>query len=266
MRLAIQESMLPGDTTLARVQHARDLGLAGVEFEAEGLSARVSEIVDALAQTGLEAAAVNMGTTTLLHPEFARREEAIVHLRQAMTNALDLGTVGVVFIPTQPDAPRLPDLHPYKSNIELEAELLVTQIRATLSDFAYALGAELYMLPVNRYESHLIRRLEHGDAILRRNDYHPHVRLAVDTFHLMMEEDDPLGALQAHAAHVRYVHLADHNRRLPGQGMTDFTTLLQILKEAQYTGWLTLACDRRTMTPELAQHLPASLGMLRQLL
>ena len=156
MQLAIQEALLPGVTTKERLAHAQTLGLAGVEFGAEGLTDRIPEIAEILGVTGLKTSAVNVGKVPLIHPKLDERDKAMITIRQAMANALDLGATGVVFIPHDADTPRLPDLRPYKSSLELEIELLLNLLKSTLADLAYAMGAELLLAPVNRNETHLL--------------------------------------------------------------------------------------------------------------
>ena len=62
MRLAIQEDMLPGETPLEKCQQAQALGINGIEYWGAGLTARVPEIVAAIKQTGVAAAACCVAT------------------------------------------------------------------------------------------------------------------------------------------------------------------------------------------------------------
>ena len=133
MKIAIQESALPGETVLQKLQNAQKIGIRGVEFAAEGLHQRIDEILGAREATGVQAAAVDAGATHLLHPDFNQRDKAIVTLRTAMTDALDIGADGVVFIPHYSTSAVLPDLRPYKSAVEMEGELLVALDPLTLA-------------------------------------------------------------------------------------------------------------------------------------
>ncbi len=240
MRIAIQESALPGTTTLQRLQKAREIGFDGVEFVSEGVHGRVAEIIGAMEATGVQTAAVNIGLTRLLHPDFTEREKAIVEIRTAMTDSIDLGAGRVVFIPHYSTAPALPDLRPYKSAVELEGEMLVAQLHATLGDLAYALGAELHLLVVSQKRAHLINTLYRAGVIREKINNHPHITIGLDVCDHFSEEEDPIEALQAHTAHIGYVHLADDLHRLPGHGNIDIETVIATLKSAGYNGWLTL--------------------------
>jgi sugar phosphate isomerase/epimerase len=259
MKIAVQEKLLPGESVAERLESARSMGFDGVEFDADDLGDNLLAAAEALQQTGLQAAAVNLGGTHLLHPDFAERDRAVVRIRRAMGDALDLGAGGVVFLPLLPTTPRLPDLHPYKSDIELEAELLVKLLRATLLDLAYAMGAQLYLMPVNRDETHLIQRLEHAARIISHNDNHPHLKIAANLYHQFREEDDMNAALRAYSGRIAYAQMTDDNRRAPGRGSIDFPAAVAALRDGGYDGWLTVACE-----DAVPEDLRKSLDLLRR--
>lgn len=260
MKFAVQEHLLSGRSVVDKLKHAQALGLNGIEFFAEGLTERVPEIVAALEQTGLQVAAVNLGRRDgYLSPLLVEREQAISTMRQAMADALDLGAYHVVFVPHL-GAPRMPDLTPYRAPIELDSEMMIWLLR-TVSDLAYAIGVELDMLPVNHYESYFLNRLDQAAFFRRKIKDHAHVKVAANLFHLALEEPDIIGALREHAKHLSYVYLADHNGRLPGQGMMDFAAVTTVLREIEYDGWLTFTCnDQYAPTVNIA----ASLDYLRR--
>lgn len=267
MKLAIQEDMLPGKTMLEKFQNAKKLGVDGIEFWGCGLTEKVPEIVEAVKQTGIIAASVNHGRQSrFLDPDRAERERALAELRQSMCDAVDIGAKGVIFAPHF-FGPLLPDLTPYKSPVELEVELLVWHLR-TLEDYAYAMGVELYVEPLNRYETHFLNRLEQAAAIRHRIKDHPYIKIVADAFHMALEETHPAQAIRDHGKDIGHVHLADHNRRLPGQGMTDFAALAAALHEVGYQGWAAYECgepgDNQRHAKQYMADLPASLAHVRQ--
>src|SRR5690606_4270134 len=258
MRIAVQENMLSGRSVRDKFEQARILGLNGVEVAASGLAERVPEIAEAALATGVRVAAVNMGRRDgYLAPERAEREAAIGALRQAMADAVDMGAEHALFVPHF-GPPRVPDLAPYRAPVELEGEMMVWLLR-TVSDLAYAMGIELDMLPVNRYETYFMTRLEHAVHFRRKIKEHAHIRIAVNLFHAAQEEMDWLAALRDHLPHIGYIQLAEQNHCLPGQGVLDFSSLARVLQD--YDGWVTCACDS-DMTP--TADLRASLDYLRQ--
>jgi len=267
MQFAIQEDMLPGRSIAEKLQNAQMLGVEGVEFWAAGLTERVPEIAKALEQTGIRAAAVNLGRRDgYLSPILQERERAISEMRQAMTDAVDIGAGHVIFVPHF-GGPRMPDLTPYRSPIELESEMMIWLLR-TVSDLAYAIGVELDMLPINHYETYFMNRLEQAAFFRRKIKDHAHIKIAVSTFHMALEESNALEALRTHGKHIGYIHLADSNTRLPGQGLMDFPAAAGVLREIEYVGWLTFACgdpgNNHSRAARFMADLPASLALVKQ--
>jgi sugar phosphate isomerase/epimerase len=266
MQIAIQEDMLPGRSMMEKFENAKRLGIHGVEFWGRGLSGKVRDIVEAMEATGIVAAAVNHGRQSrFLDPDPIERDIALTELRQSMTDAADIRAKGVIFVPHF-FGPLLPDLTPYKSAMELEFELLIAHLR-TLEDLADAMDIELYVEPVNRYETHFLNRLEQAAAV-SRNRNHPRVKIVADLFHMSLDESDMVKAIQDHANDIGHVHLADSNRRLPGQGLTDFGKMAAALNEIGYNGWAAYECgepgDNQVRAKTYMDEFPASLGVLKQ--
>lgn len=265
MRLAIQEDMLPGRSALERFQQARALGFQGVEVWGRGLTARVPELAEAAARTGLHVSAVNHGRQSrLLDPERGERERALAEFRQSVVDGVDLEAQGVIIVPHF-GPPTVPDLTPFKSVEQLEYELLHNHLR-TLSDYVYAIGIDLYIEPTNRYETHFINTLAQGIRVRRKIKDHPHIKLTADVFHMALEEADPFATLRQYAADIGYIHLADTNRRLPGQGLMNWAGLAAALNEAGYAGWAALECGEPGQNAEDSERfraeLPAALDVL----
>lgn len=266
MKIAIQEDMLPGRSIEEKFQQVKALGADGIEFWGRGLAAKVPAILEASMKTGVPAASVNHGRQgRFLAPDPAEREAALAELRDSICCAADIGAAGVIFVPHF-DAPALPDLSPWMTAPELEIELLWTHLR-TLEDFAMAMGVTLYVEPVNRYETHLLNRVEQA-AVLARRLNHPHVQIVADLFHMALEETSIPDAIAANADKIGHVHLADSNRRLPGQGTTDFAAAASALKAIAYDGWAAYECgapgDNAAQADRYLRELPASLAYLRE--
>ncbi|MFN8528350.1 MAG: sugar phosphate isomerase/epimerase family protein [Anaerolineae bacterium] len=267
MQIAIQEDMLPGRSIMDKFEQAKDLGLQGIEFWGRGLPMKVEPIVDAMERTGIKAAMVNHGRQgRILDSDPIAREQGLEDLRQSIMCAADIKAAGVSFVPHFYGA-LMPDLSPYMSAVELEAEMLHTHLR-TLSDYADAMGVTLYIEAVNHYETHFLNRLEQAAKVVRRIN-HPRVKVTAGVFHMALEERDTPTALRDGGDVVGHVHLADSNRRLPGQGILDLKAIAEALKAINYAGWVTLESGmpgENTPGSSAAQtltDLPASLTVLR---
>lgn len=261
MPIAIQENMLSGGSISEKFQHARALGFDGIELEGAGLTAKVPEIVDAMVETGVMAATVNHGAQgNLLDPDPAERERALALLRQSVVNAVDIGATGVVFVPHY-GAHVLPDLSPWMSSAELEAEMLHMHLR-TLSDYAEALGVSLYIAPLSRSETELFNRVEQVGRVTRRLNHH-RVKIAADMYHMAREGEDIAAALEAEGSWIGHLRLANCDHGLPEPGANDFATAAAALKATGYDGWAVYACAGDAAA--YAERLPASLAYIREI-
>jgi sugar phosphate isomerase/epimerase len=259
--VAVQEDMLPGPTLEDRFSQANELGVQGIEFWSESLPEQAAEIERLNGEGGVIASSVNHGRRSrFLDPDPAERDRALAELREAIELAGQIGAAGVVYVPHF-FGPLLPDLRPYKSAIELERELLTAQIGELLTDVEEA-GIQLWVEPVNRYETHLLVRLEQAASIVAPFD-HPQLKIVADLFHMALDEPEIPAAIQAHKEHIGHVHLADNNRRLPGQGTTDFGAALEALRSIEYAGWMAFECgepgDNMPRSQAYLEQLPASL-------
>lgn len=260
-KVAVQEDMLPGPTLRDRFAQAADLGVAGIEFWSETLPGQADEIQRLVRDSEVVAASVNHGRRSrFLDPDPAERERAMNELTKAITLAGEVGASGLVYVPHF-FGPLLPDLQPYKSAVELERALLTAQIEQLLPLVEQA-GIQLWVEPVNRYETHLLVRLEQAASIVAPFE-HDRLGIVADLFHMALDEPDLAAAITSNAEHIGHVHLADSNRRLPGQGTTDFSAALATLDQVGYDGWMAFECgepgDNQPHSQEYLAELPASL-------
>ncbi len=263
-KVAVQEDMLPGPTLQDRFAQAADLGVHGIEFWSRTLAEQAEEIERLSGKRDVVASSVNHGRRSrFLDPDPEERGRAMAELREAIEWAGRIGAAGVVYVPHFFD-PLLPDLSPYETAIELERGLLTAQIQQLVEHVERA-GIELWVEPVNRYETHLLVRLEEAASIVEWIS-HPRLGIVADLFHMALDEPDIPKAIRDSAEHIGHVHLADSNRRLPGQGTTDFVTAFKALDSTDYQGWMAFECgepgDNMARANRYLEQLPASLSHL----
>lgn len=96
-------------------------------------------------------------------------------------------------------------------------------------------GMGLLLEPINRYETDCIGTV--ADALAVIDDVGmPNIRLLVDTFHANLEERSIVGALLEAGDKLAYVHVADSNRRIPGDGSIAFSTVFSVLHQLKFQG------------------------------
>ena len=90
----------------------------------------------------------------------------------------------------------------------------------------------------------------------------PHFGIAADTYHMNIEEADPLKALETAAPWIRHVQLSDSNRLEPGAGHIDWSATLDALWAIGYADELAYECR---LSGDVDEVLPISVRRIRQL-
>lgn len=118
-----------------------------------------------------------------------------------------------------------------------EAERLFLGCMERLLPEAQARGVTIMIEPVNRYESNFLNSVDDAAQLLGalRSE---NVGIMADVFHMNIEDDDISRSLERNRGLIRYVHIADSNRKAPGMGHTDFEKILRTLGGIGYDGWL----------------------------
>lgn len=118
---------------------------------------------------------------------------------------------------------------------------------APVVDYAAANNVRLAVEPLNRYETSLLNTVEQAlDALdgLPAEGY----GLALDTYHLNIEESAPVQAIRAAGAHIAHVQVCANDRGAPGNDHLDWPALLGGLADAGYRGPLCI----ESFTPDNA--------------
>lgn len=130
---------------------------------------------------------------------------------------------------------------------------LVEELRTNLAPvvhYAATRGVRLAVEPLNRYETSLINTVAQGlEAIEGLPDQG--CGLALDTYHLNIEESDPVAAIRAAGSRIAHVQVCANDRGAPGADHLDWPALLAALAEAGYRGSLCIESftpDNQTIT------------------
>ncbi|WP_224408334.1 sugar phosphate isomerase/epimerase [Afifella sp. IM 167] len=179
-------------------------------------------------------------------PETRRRGRE--HLNRVLGLARDMGSRqinGVLYAPlvraTRPSA--------------REELLRSSESMAMVAETAEAMGITLGIELVNRYETNMLNCVEQGLEYLDLVD-RPNVRLHLDTFHLAIEEADPVAAIAAAMDRLCYFELDQSHRGRLDQGSLDLKRMAQPAVSAGYDGLVGVeAFARSRLAPEHADTL-----------
>jgi D-psicose/D-tagatose/L-ribulose 3-epimerase len=93
--------------------------------------------------------------------------------------------------------------------------------------------------PLNRFESHFINTA--SDAVRFIKDIGmPNVKMVLDTFHMIREEDNMYQAIIDNGPSIGYFHANENHRGIPGKGLVPWDRVFDALKVIKYDGCLTI--------------------------
>jgi sugar phosphate isomerase/epimerase len=168
-----------------------------------------------------------------IEPDANYRQIRVNHTKRAITLAKEIGGKCIT---TEPGGP-LPDGMKWADGLKLFIEMLKPVV-----EHAEREGVMLLVEP----EPDLL--IETADQYLEfaRHISSPMLGLNFDIGHFYCVGDEPAPTVRKLAPHIRHVHLEDiaptrkHHHLVPGEGVIDFKSALQALKDVGYDGWVTI--------------------------
>lgn len=108
-----------------------------------------------------------------------------------------------------------------------------------LIGFANEKGVKLLLEPINRYEINTFLRVDQSLEFIYKYDLDK-IELLIDTFHMNIEESSIERAIKMAGPKLGHVHITDSNRRAPGGGHLNYNSILKVIKDTGYNGFLTI--------------------------
>ena len=265
MRLACQEQLIPGDSLAEKWSFISAAGFDGIELLGHGdlaFERRLPEL-RAAQEAGVVLSSVCVAMDHFVGDfDAARRRDAIENMRSLLSVIGEVGGVGAVTpaaFALWSDA--LPPWEPPPRSREEDRALLVDAL-TELGQHAEAQHVEVFLEPLNRYEDHMINRLEQASEICDEVGSGA-VKVMADTFHMSIEEDDLAAAVRSCGRRIGHVQLGDSGRKQPGVGHLDWASLMAALRDIGFDGWLAMECGIRG---EPREALPKVAELLRPLM
>jgi sugar phosphate isomerase/epimerase len=243
MKLACQEHMIPGETVLEKWRTIEALGYQGIELRGGGdaeFKARLPELREGVLQGAVFSSICAILPVFVGDFDNDKRREAIDRLKALLTAAAELGAAGVI-------TPAAYGIHsnalpPFKAPRTPEQDhSILLEGFGELGEHARREGTKILIEPLNRYEDHMINRLEQATALCDQIGLGS-VAIMADLFHMNVEEENSPASLVASRQWLAHLHGADSNRCEPGAGQTDFDAIRQALDRIDYAGFVALEC------------------------
>lgn len=260
LKTACQEQLLPGDTLQEKWAFAQDAGFDAVELRSKGdfhFAGRLPELKRAAADgVVMPTVCVDMLHFFAAFDEELRRD-ALEQIKSQLSAAAEIGALGV-----QTPASygmfsrRLPPFEPPRTE-EQDREVLLSGL-TELGEHARREGVTLYLEPLNRYEDHMVNRLEQAAELIGAVGLES-VRIGIDSYHMNIEESDPAAAILAAAPYIGHAQVSDSNRFQPGAGHLDWPAWLAALHSVGFDGYLAAECRLTGDPVEAVRSIPAFL-------
>jgi sugar phosphate isomerase/epimerase len=246
LKLSAQEQLLPGDTLQQKWDFAQRAGYDAIELRGRADFA-LRERLPELRQAQRDGVVMPTVCVEMLHffgafdPDL--RADAIAQMKSQLSVIAELGGLGAMSPASYGMfSRRLPPFEPPRSEAE-DRQVLLDGLRQ-LGEHAAAEGVTFYLEPLNRYEDHMVNRLDQAIDLIREVGLDS-VKVGADTYHMNIEEDDPCAALRAAGDLLGAVHVSDSNRHQPGTGHVPFDAIVATLREIGFDGVLSVECRLR---------------------
>jgi sugar phosphate isomerase/epimerase len=261
VNLTCQEQLLPGNTLQEKWDAAKRFGYDGIELRGQG-GHRIRERLPELRRAHRDGVVMNTVCVEMTHFigdfDAHRRCDAIANMRTQLSVIAELGG-SAAMTPASYGmfSRRLPPFTPPRDEDGDRAVLL--DALGELGRHAEREGVRILVEPLNRYEDHMINRVEQAVELAAATGLDS-VGVVADSYHMNIEETHPPTALVAVADRLVHVQVSDSNRLEPGAGHLDWKAFLAALDSIGYTGDLAAECR---LSGPAEQVLPKAAATLR---
>jgi hydroxypyruvate isomerase len=248
MKFCANVSMLFKEVAfLERFERAARAGFRAVEFWWPG-GESLDEVASAIEDAGVEVALMNFDAGDMPSGDrgLAGVPERSAEFRANVPVALELAQrIG---------APRLNALVGLEQSPSTRAAQLAhgAENVAWAADQAAAIGADVTIEPVNRYDNGpvLLSTTREAIAFMDAVD-RPNVKLQYDVFHMQRAEGNLVATLRELAPRIGHMQVADApGRGEPGTGEINYPYVLDAIEATGYDGWIGLEYNPTTPTTE----------------
>jgi sugar phosphate isomerase/epimerase len=221
----------PIERTIERLAR---MGYDGIEISGEPRGYDADHVRGLLEDNGLEcwgAVTLMMGARDLVHEDPYAREASIAYVNDCLSFVSRLGGKIVTVVPST-----VGKIVPMGSPAD-EWRWCVEALKRC-QEHAESVGVRIGLEPLNRFETYFLNRCD--QALALADAVGGNCGVALDAFHMNIEESDLLAAIRAAGDRLVDFHVADNNRMPPGHGALDWNAIVAELAGIGYDGHLTV--------------------------
>jgi D-psicose/D-tagatose/L-ribulose 3-epimerase len=232
MRVVMHNWMRP-EPIEHTIKRLASLGFDGIQIMGEPRKYDAKEVRKLLTQYKLEC----WGTVTimvkgrdLIHVDPYYREMSQQYIMECIDMVHDLGGSLITIVPSEVGKTVA------MADMDTEWAWAVEGLKR-VAGHAQKQKVRIGLEPLNRFETNFLNR--HDQALRLAEDIGENVGVCLDAFHINIEESDMYQAIVNTGSKLVDFHVADNNRRPPGEGTLDWKKLISTLKQVGYNGALT---------------------------
>lgn len=118
-----------------------------------------------------------------------------------------------------------------------QSEDYITECLKECNEYAKEKSIDIALEPINRFQEDFFHSTldckKYLDKVQLSN-----VKMMIDTFHMNIEDADMWKNMRQAKDYIIHVHYSDSNRLAPGMGHFDFIKMTKVLKEINYSGYI----------------------------
>jgi sugar phosphate isomerase/epimerase len=238
LKLSCQENVAPGESLQEKLDFLEANGFSGFEQGCGGILQRADEISKALKGRKIQISVACAGFEGVLISEKPEvQKQAMDSIKQALTNAGQLGALGLIVVPAFNGQTTMPFV---------EARALLVEQLKELADHAAKQNTRIILEPLNRKEAWFLRMVADAASICRDVNGEG-VGCMGDFWHMTWEETSDMGAFLSAGKYLTHVHCASREtRNMPGEDSNDqYIDGFRGLKMIGYKNYVSLECGSK---------------------
>ena len=131
-----------------------------------------------------------------------------------------------------------------KYSAEMDQNLCYKELVKNLKTICSAAAekdVKIFLEVINRYETNCLVTCKEAVDFIDENQIQ-NCYIHLDSFHMNIEETDPVAAIRHAGDKLAYFHAADNTRLWPGSGTLNFKNQLTALDDIGYSGYISVEC------------------------
>lgn len=225
-------SLFPGD--LERTfSIAQKLGFDGIEISvADSKEISVSELKDLVNRYQINISAIATGGAAVRDglifssPEKSIRQAAVQRIKKHIDLASHFKAVAVIGL-----------IKGWVIDNYSQSEDYITECLKECNEYAKEKNIDIALEPINRFQEDFFHSISDCKKYLDKVQL-SNVKMMIDTFHMNIEDANMWENIRKARDYIIHVHYSDSNRLAPGMGHFNFVKMTEVLKEINYSGYI----------------------------